>query len=148
MNPKQYRIVQTIYVDAGFSKLLNLVSGYLSKLGWYVGNEHEDSLYHKPAHTRWVEEDGKAVIIVYPTRASYSVIGSGILLRLLHVRCFIQEGTQTTSAIPYEIRSRLDNLPNVIEIEAHYKCHSDGGIFACLLAEHLTNKSIKHVRAP
>ena len=140
MSSKFYSTVQTIYVDAGFRKLLNLVSGYLSKLGWYTGDEHEDSLLIKPAQARWEEENGKVVIIVYPTRSSYSIIGSGFLLRLLHVRSFIQEGTQPISCIPSEILSCLDNLPNVIEIAAHNLWHQDGKILGFRLAEYLTEK--------
>lgn len=140
MSSKYYKIVQTVYVDAGFSRLLNLVSGYLSKIGWHVGDEHEDSLDHKPAQARWEVEDGKAAIVVYPTRSSYSMIGSGILIRFFHLRRFIQKGTQSISSIPNEIRSRFDNLPNAVEIEAHYLWHGDGDILAFLLGQYLTDK--------
>ena len=139
MSSQQYKIVQTIYVHAGFSKLLNRVSGYLSKGLWCVGDEREDSLIYKPAQKRWEEEEGEAAIVIYPGRSSYSIIGSGILLRLRHLRRFIQEGTLSISSIPNEVRSHLDNLPNAVEIEVHFYWHGNGDLVALDLAKYLTD---------
>ena len=121
MDATPYKIVQTIYVDAGFSRLLDLISGYLCKLGWYVGDEREDSLSRKPALQRWedTKQEGEVALVLYPARSFYSLTGYGILLRVLHLRCFIQEKTQSIFSIPHEIRLGLDHLPNTVEIEVH-----------------------------
>ena len=141
MDSTPYKIVQTIYVDAGFSRLLDLISGYLCKLRWYVGDDPEDSLSRKTALQRWedTKQEGKVALVLYPTRSFYSITGSGILLRVLHLRRFIQEKAQSISSIPNEIRLGLDHLPNTVEIEVHNLWRVDGDNFATLLAHHLTD---------
>ena len=140
MASKYYKS-RIIYVDAGFAQLLDLISGYLSKLGWYIGEDYEDSLSRQPAQQRWKEKkkEGSVLLVLYAARGHYSIIGSGIILRVLHVRRFIQEGTQPLCSIPKEIRSSLDHLPNIVEIEAHYLWEGDGHNLALLLAQYLTN---------
>ena len=68
MNSKPYKIIQTIYVDAGFARLLDIISGYLSRFRWYVGEDREDSLLHETAQQRWKDEkkEGKVALVLYP----------------------------------------------------------------------------------
>ena len=124
-----------------FSRLLDLISGYLYKLDWYVGDAREDSLRHRPALCRWKDckKEGKVALVLYPARSLCSTTGSGILLRVLHLRRFIQEKTQSISSIPNEIRCGLDHLPNIVEIDVHGLWRELGDDLASQLARHLTD---------
>ena len=137
----RYKTVQTIYAEAGFAPLLDLISGYLSSARWYTGEDPEDSLRRRPAQQRWQSEkrEGKVALVLYAARQHYSMLGSGILLRILHVRRFVQEGTQPISTIPMDIRLRLDHLPNVVEVETHNWWSMDGSNLAYTLALRLSD---------
>lgn len=137
-----YGLNQTIYVNAGYARLLDLVNGYLARGSWWAGDDYEDGLHRFRAHRKWKDErkEGSVGLVVYASRTHYSVPGSGLVIRILHARRFIQEGTRNVSSIPRSVRSRFNDVPNVVEIESHRLWSADGNHFAFHIAQYFTDR--------
>ena len=142
MSRSPYELNQTIYVDAGYALLLDLINGFLARFNWYVGDDPEDCLDRIQAHKRWKEDkkEGCVSLTVYEGRSHCSIVGSGLGIRILHVRRFIQEGTRRVASIPSAIRSRLDHIPNLVEIDSHRFFRLDGNQLAFNLTQYLADR--------
>ena len=149
MTGSPYELKQTIYVNAGYARLLDLINGYLARLPWQVGEDREDSLRDVQAHRRWEEgrNEGRAALVVYEGRTHVSMVGSGLSIRVLHVRRFVQEGTQNVSSIPTAVRRRLNDIPNAVEIDSHRFWYQDGNQLAFNLVRYLADQGCQSCMA-
>jgi len=137
---KPYRVIQSLYTDCTFYRLLDLISGFLAKHYFVSGEEAEDNLRRNPAMKRWKASGigHRASVIAYTSRSEATSPRSGSVMVARHVRREVNDGLSGLSDIPLEIRSRLDGVPNVLEIETHYWWDFLYNPVARNLAVHLT----------
>jgi hypothetical protein len=118
---KRYRVIQSLYTDCSFHRLLDLLSGFLAKHNFVSGEEAEDNLRRHPAMARWKERgiDHRAAVVAYTSRSEATSPRSGSVIAVRNVRREVNERLTRAAELPSEVLSRLDGIPNILEIETH-----------------------------
>ncbi|MEW1805476.1 hypothetical protein [Pseudarthrobacter sp. NPDC080039] len=126
-----------------FATLRDKVSAYFSNLGFYVGEDHEDELRENPLIKRWRRDNGcdwrlQCAAIVYPTRSSADMLGSGTLFTLHNNR-----STRSAVLVPGAVTRFFSGTPNSISVDTHHFWLGSANWLAGDLAKYLSKEG-KH----
>lgn len=138
----EFYSTHVIYSDTGFSKLKNLVTGFCQTRDLWCGDEPEDRIRRGGLKWQPSLKDGSEVsTVVYLTRGEYGLIGSGNVIRVKHLRRWLQESGELRA--PLAIKHTFSGIPNVVEIESHNMWPSTGFFTARDLSIWLTERGCK-----